>query len=247
MLIVANWKAYIADLKKAQALLTQSKRLARATNTTIILAPPGPFLGALAAKRGNLVAFAAQDVSSITGGAHTGEVTALTYRESGAAYAIVGHSERRTAGDTGEMVAEKVAHALANELTPVLCVGEAVRDEQGRYLVSVREQITSALMPLTGKERRQVIIAYEPRWAIGQHAEHAITPTDLGEMILYIRKVLAELLPGRSATGAQVLYGGAVEAENVRALAQVAQVDGFLVGHASTDPGTFTALVRAAA
>lgn len=246
MLIVANWKAYLADLKKAQALLAQSKRLARAGGVTIILAPPAPFLGTLAAKKGSLVALAAQDVSSVTGGAHTGEVTALVYRESGAAYAIIGHSERRAAGDTGDMIAQKVAHALANELTPILCVGETVRDEQGRYLVSVREQITTALLPLTGKERRGVIIAYEPRWAIGQHAEHAISPADLSEMMLYIRKVLSELLPGRSATGTLVLYGGAVEAENIRALAHAAQVDGFLVGHASTDTQTFSALVRAA-
>lgn len=245
MLIVANWKAYVSDLTKARALFAQSKRLIRSSKVRLVLAPPAPLLGVLALHNTSSVAFAAQDLSSVTGGAHTGEATASAYRAAGAAYAIVGHSERRAAGDTGAIVAEKAARALANNLTPILCVGELARDEQGRYLIVVREQITTALMPLTGKERRRVIIAYEPRWAIGQHADRSIAPTDLAEMVLYIRKVLAELLPGRSSASTQVLYGGAVEEENIRALAGAAQVDGFLVGHASADPVPFSALVRA--
>ncbi len=243
MLLVANWKAYVADLSKARTLLTVGNRIARTSGVALVLAPPAPLLGALALKQSR-VAFAAQDVSAVTGGAATGEVTAAAYHTAGAEYAIVGHSERRAAGDTGPIIAEKVAHALANGLRPVLCVGEASRDEQGRYLVAVREQITTALLPLTHKERRQVIIAYEPRWAIGKHADQAISSSDLAEMVLYIRKVLAELLPGKSSQGMLVLYGGAVEPENIRTLAAGAGVDGFLVGHASVDAITFAALVK---
>lgn len=244
MLIIANWKAYMEDMQKAKKLLAGAKRLARTTRNTLVLAPPAPLLGALAAKNKSAVAFAAQDVSYTAGGARTGEVTAPAYAAAGASYAIIGHSERRAAGDTDQIVSEKLAHALTHGLTPILCVGEAERDAEGRYLGSVREQLTAALGPLTQKERAKVIVAYEPLWAIGKTASAAIGASDLAEMMLYIRKVLAELLPGKSSRGMRILYGGSVEPENIRALAGGSGIDGFLVGHASVDPRTFSALVK---
>lgn len=243
MLIVANWKAYIEDLAKAKKLLGVSRRLARATGFDIVLAPSAPLLGALA-KRKSAVAFAAQDLSATHGGATTGEVTARSYAAAGATYAIIGHSERRAGGDTDAVVAEKLSRALAQGLTPILCVGEQERDGEGRYLASVREELTVALDPLAPKERTKVVIAYEPLWAIGKTTAEAIAPMELAEMVLYLRKVLAELLPGKSADRSLVLYGGSVELNNVRDLAASSGVDGFLIGHASTDPHSFSLLVR---
>lgn len=246
MLIVANWKAYVEELAKAKKLFAISKKLAKEirSNITIVLAPPSPFLGALAARNKSRVAFAAQDVSRTLGGASTGEATAGSYVTIGATYAIIGHSERRAAGDTDNIVAEKLSHALAHGLTPILCVGEHERDGEGRYLAFVREELTSAIESLTPKERAKVIIAYEPVWAIGGTAALSIGPNDLTEMVLYIRKVLAELLPGKSPSRALILYGGSVEPDNIRALAAASSVDGFLIGHASVDPHTFTLLVK---
>lgn len=244
MLIVANWKAFVEDLAKAKKLFALAKRLARATGITIVLAPPAPLLGALAAKNTTTVAFAAQDVSRTTGGAATGEITAEAYAAAGAAYAIIGHSERRAAGDTDAIVAEKLAHALVHGLRPVLCVGESERDGEGRYLAVVREELTAAIEPLEPKERADIIVAYEPLWAIGKTVDAAIVPTDLAEMVLYIRKVLAELLPGKSSARSIVLYGGSVEPGNARALAAASGIDGLLVGHASVDAALFSLLVK---
>ena len=244
MLIVANWKAYVDDLTGAKKLFAVSKRLASATGETIVLAPPAPLLGALAVSNKSEVAFSAQDVSLSTGGAKTGEVTAAAFAAAGATYAIVGHSERRAVGDTDSIVAEKLTRALAHELTPILCVGEPERDGEGRYLAYVREELTAALSPLAPKERAKVIIAYEPLWAIGKTAAAAIGPNDLAEMVLYIRKVLAELLPGKNPAHSSVLYGGSVEPENIRSLAASSSVDGFLIGHASVDPAVFSLLVK---
>lgn len=244
MLIVANWKAYVEELEKAKKLFAVSKRLARKTKNTIVLAPPAPFFGALALRNKSKVAFAAQDVSVTTGGAKTGEATARAYAGAGATYAIVGHSERRTSGDTDAIVAEKLVRALAYKLAPILCIGEHERDGEGRYLGAVREEITTALAPLSPKERTKVIVAYEPLWAIGKTAEDAIRPNDLAEMTLYIRKVLAELLPGKSSTRSLVLYGGSVEPSGIRDLAVNSSVDGFLIGHASIEPETFALLVK---
>ena len=244
MLIVSNWKAYVEELAKAKKLFALAKRLASGTHIMLVLAPPAPLLGALAARNKSTVAFAAQDVSRTTGGAQTGESTAQAYQAAGATYAIVGHSERRVAGDTDAVVAEKLAHALAQGLIPILCVGEKERDGEGRYLATIREELTLAIEPLAPKERAQVIVAYEPVWAIGKTADAAIGPNDLAEMVLYIRKVLAELLPGKSSRASLVLYGGSVEPGNERALAAASGIDGLLVGHASVDPASFSLLVK---
>jgi len=244
MLIVANWKAYVEERTKAKKLFSLAKQLARLTGINIVLAPPAPLLGALAVRNTSSVAFAAQDVSRTTGGAKTGEVTAQAYAATGATYAIVGHSERRAAGDTDAIVAEKLTHALAHGLTPILCIGESERDGEGRYLAVVREELTTAIESLAPKERANVIIAYEPIWAIWKTDAAAIEPSDLAEMVLYIRKVLAELLPGKSSAHSLVLYGGSVEPENVRTLAGNTGIDGLLVGHTSVDPRTFSLLVK---
>ena len=244
MLIVANWKAYVEELSKARVLLTVSKRLARSGTHQIVLAPPSPLLGALAVKNTSPVMFAAQDISLATAGADTGEATAAAFTAAGATYTIVGHSERRSNGETDVTVSQKIVRALAQGLTPILCVGERERDGEGRYLSTIREQITTALSPLLPKERGDIVVAYEPLWAIGKTAEAAISAPDLAEMALYIRKVLSELLPGKTATRSVVLYGGSVEPENIRALAGGSGIDGFLIGHASTDPRVFAVLVK---
>lgn len=246
MLIVANWKAYVDDLEKAKKLFAVNKKLSKVSKNKIVIAPSAPFLGVLASKNKSRVEFSAQDVSLSTGGALTGEITAQAYAAVGAKYAIVGHSERRAAGDDSKIVAQKLSHALTHGLTPILCVGEHERDGEGRYLSYVREELTSALGSLTQKELSGVVIAYEPVWAISTNAAGAIEPNDLTEMILYIRKVLAELLPGKSSSHsyALVLYGGSVEQNDIRALAANSGVDGFLVGRASVDPHTFSALVK---
>jgi len=243
MLIIANWKAYVETLAKAKKLFAVSKRLAKTTKSDIVLAPPAPLLGTLAAQNKSSVAFAAQDISATTGGATTGEATAGAYVAAGTTYAIIGHSERRALGDTDAVIIEKLARAFAQGLTPILCIGERERDGEGRYLAYLREQLTVALAPFSLKERAHIIIAYEPLWAIGKTAAFATTSHDLNEMVLYIRKVLAELLSRKNASHALVLYGGSVEPENVRALAAGSSIDGFLVGHASVDPAVFSKLV----
>lgn len=244
MLIVANWKAYVEDFAKTKKLFAASKKLVRTSDCTIVLAPPAPFLGALAEKNRSGIAFAAQDISATLGGALTGEATAPMYAAAGATYAIIGHSERRSMSDTNTIVTEKLLRALAHNLIPILCVGERERDNEGRYLAFVREEIASALSALTPKERMRVIVAYEPLWAIGKTAADAIDQRDLSEMTLYIRKVLAELSSGRGQAHSLVLYGGSVEPENIRSLAEASGVDGFLIGHASVDAQIFSSLIK---
>jgi triosephosphate isomerase len=245
MLIVGNWKAYVEDLSKAKRLYAAGKRLAAKGQHEIVLAPSAAHLGFLSVGNRSNVSFSSQDVSVSAGGAATGETTAATIASVGATYAIIGHSERRAMGETDAIVAEKVQHAFANGLTPILCIGEKERDANADYLAGLRTQIATVLAPLSAKERKAIVLAYEPIWAIGKSAGEAITPTDLTEMILYIRKALAEFLPGKAAQSVRMLYGGSVDGANVRPLAQGTGIDGFLIGRASTDTTAFGALVKA--
>ncbi len=247
MFIAANWKAYVETAEQAKKLFAVSKRLASRFEGQheILLAPPFPFLGMFAHANHSSVLLSSQDVSAGVSGAHTGEVTASMVRGIGATYTIVGHSERRAAGDTNDIVMQKMQHIIGQGLIPILCVGEHERDKDARYLSFIREEILSALTQISQKDRTKVILAYEPIWAIGKTASEAITSSDLTEMILYLRKVLSDVLSSNASKKTRVLYGGSVEPDNARALAEGTGIDGFLIGHAATQPESFQALVRA--
>lgn len=244
MLIVGNWKAYVETKTKAKALYAGAKRLNAKGEHEIVVAPSFPYLGLVAPLKGSSY-LAAQDVSVTVGGAETGEVTAGLLKELGVSYVIVGHSERRARGENDEIVLEKARHVLAHGMTPIICIGETERDPEAQYLKRIRQQVSSIFASLSTKERLSVVIAYEPIWAIGKTDAEAIRPADLGEMVLYIRKVLADFMPGRANQKVRILYGGSVDADDARGLAGGTGIDGFLVGRASTDVAGFSALVKA--
>ncbi len=231
-------------MAKAKALVAGAKRLSAGTHE-IVLAPSAPYLALFAVGNTSKVAYAAQDISDSTGGAATGETTAALLASLGVTYAIIGHSERRAMGETDALVASKASHALAQGLTPIVCIGERERDTEAHYLQFLRTQIDAVFAPLSQKERMQVVLAYEPVWAIGKSAAEAISSTDLQEMILYIQKVIGDYLPGKGAERVPVLYGGSVEPSNARMLAAGSGISGFLIGHASVDVASFSAIVRA--
>lgn len=244
MLIIGNWKAYVESDTKAKALYAGAKQLASKSTHEIVVAPAAPYIGMFAGGKAKVM-LAAQDVSVTTGGAQTGEVSAGVLAQLGVTYVIVGHSERRASGETDEVITEKVRHVLAHGMTPVLCVGETERDQDAQYLKAVRAQISTVMSALSPKERLSIVIAYEPVWAIGKSGSEAITASDLGEMVLYIRKILADFIPGRANAKVRIIYGGSVEPANIRALGSGTGVEGFLPGRASTDVATFSALVKA--
>ena len=244
MLIVANWKAYVDSAARAKALVANAKRLAARSRHTFVLTPSSPHLGLFPKAGKRNLQFAAQDVSERSGGAATGEVPASLLRELGVGYVILGHSERRALGETDAVIAQKAKQAFAAGLIPILCIGERVRDADARYLRELRDELAIVLDALSPKERAKIIVAYEPIWAIGKSARDAIMPADLKEMVLYIRKMLAQHMPARTATKLRVIYGGSVEPVNIRELSKEGGVDGFLIGHASVDAKSFGALVK---
>lgn len=247
-IIVANWKMNPETLPEARRLFARIKKAsARTRNVRTIIAPPIVFLADLALSYGGVcVSFAAQDVFFERKGSHTGEVSVPQVASVGAQYVIIGHSERRARGEENDEVHKKVKAALSGGLSVILCVGERERDEDGDYLSFITEEISSALRKVRKEELKQIVIAYEPIWAIGKTARDAMKPSDMHEMSLFIRKILAGLYDRAAASRPRILYGGSAEPANVKALLAEGEVDGFLVGHASLDAESFKAILKIA-
>ena len=190
------------------------------------------------------MAIAGQNMYPKPEGAFTGEVSGTMLAESGCAWVILGHSERRQYfGETDAGVADKVRAALAGPLTPIVCIGETLAErEAGQTLVVVRRQV-DAFAKLLAASPRRAAIAYEPVWAIG--TGKTAGPAEAEEVHAAIRGWLHELDAGL-AHETRILYGGSVKPDNASALLGCPNVDGALIGGASLDAGSFGAIARAA-
>jgi len=186
----------------------------------------------------------AQDVSAQTAGAFTGEVSGAQLSKLNVSYVTVGHSERREYhGETDAVVGAKVKAAFDHGITPILCVGEGldVRKE-GRQVEYTLAQLDGALEGLEADRAKQIVVAYEPVWAIG--TGEVATPADAQEVCGAIRARLAELYSNDVADAVRVLYGGSVKSGNIAAIMAESDVDGVLVGGASLDPEEFSKIAR---
>jgi triosephosphate isomerase (TIM) len=247
MLVVANWKMNPRTLADAKELFRDIKKISR--HGGFVIAPPVPFLGELARIKGTTkIGLGAQDCSGETLGAHTGDIAASMLRSLGASYVIVGHSERRAQGESEETIRKKLGQVIKAGLTAIICVGEREREQSGRYFSVVEAQLRDALKGVPGSKLAQVVVAYEPVWAISTSTQNAraATPEDAHEMIIFIRKVLSDLYGRQKAAAVKILYGGSVDQKNVAALVLGAGAQGFLVGGASLRPRDFMTIVSTA-
>ncbi len=233
-----------ASLKDAEKLLKETTRALKGMRTSdVVVAPPLPFIASLKKLAGKSIALCAQDVFYEDTGAFTGFVSPGMEKSIGVSYVIIGHSERRAQGETDDLIAKKVAAALREKLTPVLCIGEHERDEHASHLAWLSSQIRTSLASVSAKELSRIVIAYEPVWAIGRGNE-AIDARSLHETVIFIRKILAETFDRASADKVKILYGGSVDPANARTLIVESGITGFLVGRASLSPKTFAAIVK---
>ena len=210
----------------------------------IVVAPTFTALHAVAeAARNSNVIVAGQDLHWDREGAFTGEVSAPMLREAGAEYVIIGHSERRTLfGETDAAVNRKTHAAFAAGLTPIVCIGETLdqRDRNQTFEVLDR-QLNQGLDGLTAEQLTQLVIAYEPVWAIG--TGRTATPEQAAEAHGHIRQRLHSWFGTEPAEGCHIIYGGSVKPENAKDLVRQANVDGALVGGASLDVASFFGIV----
>lgn len=248
VLVVANWKMNPPTIRDARRIWSGTSRGAAVTRgVRVVVCPPYLFLPELAAelKKSGAVALGVQDLSPEEVGAYTGQVSASMLLPYKVTWTILGHSERRALGETDEFVALKVRQAIAKGLSPILCVGERERSDDGAFYTLIRTQLEAVFTLLKRKDIPKLTIAYEPVWAIGKGATEAMSAAQLYEMALYIRKILIERYGRTTTNDIRVLYGGAVKAENARTLVREGGVDGLLVGSASLDPKQLTAIMRA--
>jgi triosephosphate isomerase len=243
-LFVANWKMHKTAAEAADFVQKLLPRLAGMRALDVAIAPPFPALERVGrALAGSPVALAAQNVNPAAAGAFTGEVAPGMLAELGCRYAIVGHSERRALyGETSAFVARKAAALLAHEIHPIVCVGETLPErEAGRTLEVVREQLAQSLAEIPDGRGEQVVIAYEPVWAIG--TGRTATPELAQEVHAFLRERLAARF-GDAGARIRIQYGGSVKPDNVAALMAQPDIDGALVGGASLDPESFARIAR---
>lgn len=246
-LVIGNWKMNPATLGAAQKLFLQIRDGLgkRKHDVDIVVAPPFPFISEMERlSPSRRIELCAQDGSFEVGGAHTGEVSMSMLKSVGVTSVIVGHSERRAAGETNEIVYQDVMAALTHSITVILCVGERKRDTHGDYLTFVEEQIRSALKDVPKTKLRRVVIAYEPVWAIG--TGKTASPEDAREMRIFIMKILSDLYDRKAAEKMRILYGGSVKPENAADLFAIGEVAGFLIGGASLKAKSFLSIIATA-
>ncbi len=244
--IAGNWKMN-KTATEAGALLAQMKPLvANADCDVVICAPFTSLTAAIDATNGSNIEIGSQNLHFEANGAFTGEISADMLCDLGIKYAITGHSERRQYfGETDETVNLRTKAAINAGLTAIVCVGESLEQrEQGVTTELVRLQTKIALKDVTAEQMKQVIIAYEPVWAIG--TGRTATSDQAQEVCLDIRKVVAELYSQDVADATTIQYGGSMNAANADELLSKPDVDGGLIGGASLKPEDFAAIVTAA-
>lgn len=246
-LVVGNWKMHgsLAFNQELLAGLMSAADVATADGAEVAVCVPFPYLGAaLQQVAGTAWQVGAQDVSLHEQGAYTGEVSAGMLADIGAKWVIVGHSERRAYhGETDQQVADKAKIALNKGLTPIVCVGETLAErEEGRTAEVVKRQL-SAVIHTLGHCISQVVVAYEPVWAIG--TGKTASPAQAQEVHALLRAQLAAAT--EKAGQMKLLYGGSVKPDNAVELFGQADIDGGLIGGAALKAQDFLAVCRAAA
>ena len=244
-ILVANWKMNPVSVAEAVALAKKSERAAAAfSNAEVVVAPPTPFLIPVARvlKKARL---ASQNVFWEDAGPYTGEVSVPQLKSVGASHVIIGHSERKIhLGETDGMIAKKVAAAADAGITVILCIGEEERDGDEIPAI-VGEQFMGALAGIRKNAMKNIIVCYEPVWAIStMSGARPCSPDDVFRAAVYIRKMISVRFGRTAAHATRIVYGGSVGSENIASYFTQGAVEGALIGGASLVPGEFRRIVE---
>ena len=246
-LIAGNWKMNAGGQDGCALADAVAKATKDFDQVDVVVAPPFTALAAVAHvldENKSKVTIAAQNMHHEPSGAFTGEISSSMLKESGASWVILGHSERRQLfGETDEMIARKVASAIAAGIRPIACVGETLDQRDAEATLEVVARQVRAFVDELARQPGFGVIAYEPIWAIGTGL--VATPEDAQAVHAMIRSILTEA-SDEMAQQTRILYGGSVKVDNAEGLLDQADIDGALVGGASLDAGGFAKIVEAA-
>lgn len=247
-IIIANWKMNPTNLKEAKKVFTGIKRTAvKLSNVKTVVCPPFIYLDDFAPLcKENKIAVGAQDAFSKNKGSFTGMISPEMLKKNGVTFVILGHSERRALGETDEFINNKVRMSLKTGLNVVLCVGEKERDEHGWYFPFIKDQLLSGLEKVGKSDLKNILIAYEPVWAIsGNSGGKSMSSAEVHEMTIFIKKVLSDKY-GINTILPKILYGGSVNPKNAEDIFVNGKIDGLLVGKASLDTEDFGLILKIA-
>ncbi len=244
-IVAGNWKLNTL-LKDGMELAEAVERLAKekTSDALVIIAPPYTHLSRISDLI-EIVKLSSQNCASESSGAYTGEVSPEMLVSTGVEYVIIGHSERRSYyNEDNELLNKKTKLALNTGLKPIFCIGELLEEREAeKHFDVIREQLEVGLKGLSTEEMSQVIIAYEPVWAIGTGV--VASPAQAQEMHKFIRDLLVELFDGQIADNMSILYGGSCKPSNAAELFTNPDVDGGLIGGAALKAEDFLAIVNA--
>jgi triosephosphate isomerase len=246
-IVAGNWKMN-NDLEASKSLvkkIAKGLKKIKVKNTRVIVAPTFVSLAKVASKvKGSKIEVAAQNMHQAKSGAFTGEVSAEMLKSVGVEIVILGHSERREYfGETDAILAKKVDAALENNMEIIFCFGEVLADRKaGKHFEVVENQIKNALFHLDAPAWKNIILAYEPVWAIG--TGETASPEQAQEMHAFIRKIIADEFNDDVAENVSILYGGSVNPGNAKEIFSKEDVDGGLIGGAALKDDSFLALVQ---
>jgi len=245
-IIAGNWKMHKNRDEALQFIYNVNMNVPSREYVETAVCAQAPILRDLVKRQGDHLRIGAQNMHQKTEGAFTGEVSAAVLKNIGVTYVIIGHSERREHFyETDELVNQKLHQAFRHGLTPILCVGEPLEvREEGTTEEYVKKQVQKALKGLGDEQVRDLIVAYEPIWAIGTGKTASSEQAE--ETIAMIRKTLSTLYDGGVADAVRILYGGSVKTHNIEELLQEENIDGALVGGASLKTKDFLAMCETA-
>jgi triosephosphate isomerase (TIM) len=245
-IIAGNWKMF-KTASEAVAFINEVKGKAEVEGVDSVICAPFTNLPALVeAVKGTFLQIGAQNMHWEENGAYTGEISGAMLKDTGVQYVIIGHSERRAYfAETDETVNKKVRAAFSYGLIPIVCVGEKLEEREANQTKDVcRVQTVAALQGLTAEQAAQVVIAYEPIWAIG--TGKTSTAEDANDVISYIRAQVREQFDAATGDAVRIQYGGSVKPGNIREFMGMSDIDGALVGGASLEPASYIQLVEGA-
>lgn len=246
-LIAGNWKMNKTSAEAATLTQEIVTAIGRGEDVDVVVCPPFTSIETVSkALENSSVKLGAQNMHHEASGAFTGEISAPMLRALLASYVILGHSERRTYfGETDKFINQKVLAALKSQLKPILCVGETLAErEAGSTLKVVQTQVEADLEGLSKELASQVVVAYEPVWAIG--TGKVATTAQAQEVHAFIRSLLVKLFGDATAQKMRILYGGSMKPSNAPELLAQTDIDGGLIGGASLEARSFVELVKAA-
>ena len=221
-----------------------NRRLPNTSTVETIIFAQAPHLRSLVKRQGDFLRIGAQTMHYEDQGAYTGEISPIVIQSLGCKYVLLGHSERREYNnETDESVNKKVHAAFRHNLRPMICVGESlVTREANQATAFIQKQVTKALEGIPASQAKEIVIAYEPIWAIG--TGKTCEPEMANQTILEIRQLVERLYDASVAGQVRILYGGSVKPSNIKAIMAESEIDGALVGGASLDAKSFLSLVH---